>query len=638
MPTRSRSHILEEQSIRRFVDTLPAAWVYRSKSPDYGIDGEVEIYNGDGSATGLTFNVQLRGTDNAARSDTVRLKVDQLNYFLSFDVPTVVARYNSSSASFFWQWAPNIASRVNVRELQKSFIYRFNEGERWTDETPLEIRKTLEVRRQLSTYPPGMAVSLRIDLSAMPAADRYTLDRAIALAIADSHGAIIRANDTSEEVEAFVRLRPESLVIGIDTLTSVTVTMYDHGLEDYLASILYALVRLFRGQRLVRQSEALAMLLAKRSLRHHDSDLAFNACLALARDLPALVRLAVVNDLHKQNGIHYSALTLTIAQAPQDEGSRRMAMEAFFDASIDSARGVDPVSEAAAHYSIGNFYRARKHLLLAVYHYNRARKLRPAYLDTGYFLEELGGALFLAGHYKSSVRAYCGATLRIPDDPDLAFLLADALLLAGFVTAARSCFEEASVMCKLPRMNLESQLKIIICDYLIGTANAPIVPRRRAEANLALSPDGRDSAAHLEHISRAVDAMNPVARFNIGVTRAAEGNSNEALFHFLLCAITQPGDVEAWANAVICALPLDDEILLLRILSVAIHCMGTEAYDQLRRQLIAQSVSLDMLNALDELVMRFLEEYELPANDGFTLRMLDGDGYRSFKISGFGTA
>lgn len=43
MPTRARSHMLEEQSIRRFGDALPPEWVYRGKSPDYGIDGEVEI-------------------------------------------------------------------------------------------------------------------------------------------------------------------------------------------------------------------------------------------------------------------------------------------------------------------------------------------------------------------------------------------------------------------------------------------------------------------------------------------------------------------------------------------------------------------------------------------------------------------
>ena len=637
MPIRARSHILEEQSIRRFIDALPSGWVYRGKSPDYGIDGEVEVYNDDGSATGLTFHVQLRGTDNVAHADRVRLKVDQLNYFLSFDVPTAVVRYDSSNTSFKWQWAANIASRADIREKQKSFTYRFGEDERWNDATPAEIRRTLEVRRRLSAYPPSMAVPLRIDLSAIPPADRYPVDRAIARAIAGSSGALVRADSTPAQVEAFVRLEPDFLAVGIDTLTGVTFDLCDPTTDDYLVSILYALVRLFRRQRLIRQAEALAMLLVERGLAHHNDDLAFEACLALARDLPALVRLAIINNLHEQKSAHYSALALTIAKAPQDEGLRRVAMEAFFDASITIARAIDTANEAATYYSIGNFYRAQNDRALAVAHYNRARKLRPAYLETGYFLSELGGLVFLAGHYKASARAYWGAALKNTDDPNIVFLLADAMLLAGFVAAARSCFEHALTGCSVPNMLLEAELKIMICNNLIEEVGSVIVPRRRAEANRALHPDGLDTPTHLENLTREIDALNPLARFNLGITCSAEGDRHTALHHFLLCAIVQPQDIEAWANAVICTLSLGDEMLLLRIMSVAIHHMGTEAYDHLRGQLVAQSASPDMLAALDEVAMHLLEENERPCGDGFAIRLLDGDSYHSFTVSGRGT-
>lgn len=634
MPTRARSHILEEQSIRRFVDALPSGWVYRGKSPDYGIDGEVEIYNDDGSATGLTFHVQLRGTDNVARADRVRLKVDQLNYFLSFDVPTAMVRYDSSNASFNWQWAANIASRSDIREKQKSFTYRFGENERWNDTTPVEIRRTLEVRRRLSTYPPSMAIPLRIDLSAIPPKDRYPVDRAIARAIAGSSGALVRADSKPAVVEAFVRPEPAFLAVGIDTLTGVTFDLCDPTADDYLVSTLYALVRLFSRQRLIRQAEALAMFLVERQLAHHNDDLAFEACSALARDLPALVQLAIINDLHEQKGPHYGALALTIVKAPQDEGLRRVAMEAFFDASITAARAVDLASEAATHYSIGNFYRARNDRALAVTHYNRARKLRPAYLETGYFLSELGGLLFLAGHYEASARAYWGAALKNADVPHIIFLLADALLLAGFVAAARSCFERVLAECSTPRMSLEAELKIMICDNLIEEIGSVMVPRRRAEAGRSLHPDGYDTSADLESLSREVDALNPLARFNLGVTRSAEGDRHSALHHFLLCAIVQPQDIEAWANAVICTLSLGDEALLLRVMSVAIHHMGTEVYDHLREQLVAQSASPDMLTALDEVAMHLLEENERPVGDGFAIRLLDGDSYHSFTVLG----
>lgn len=634
MPTRARSHILEEQSIRRFVDALPTGWVYRSKSPDYGIDGEVEIYNNDGSATGLTFHVQLRGTDNAGNADRVRLKVDQLNYWLSFDVPTCVVRYESSDASFNWQWAANIASRTDIREKQKSFTYRFGENERWVETTPEEIRRTLEVRRRLSGYPPSMAMPLRVDLSAIPAADRYTIDRAIARAIVDSRGALVRAESTPADVEAFVRLEPAFLAVGIDTLTGVTFDLREPTPEDYLVSVLYALVRIFRRQRLSRHAEALAMLLIERGLAHNNDDLALEACLALARDLRALVRLAMINQLHEQQGTHHSVLWLTIAKVPQDEESRRIATDAFFTASIAAARAVDPANEAAVHYSIGNFYRSRNQMALAIAHYNRARKLRPAYSETAYFLSELAGLLFVSGRYGAAARAYWGAAIKTPDDPSLVFLLADALLLAGFVGPARAGFEQALARCSTSRILLEAELKIIICNHLMKASGLMIVPRRRGEANLALRLDGWDAPVLLESLSRDVDAINPLARFNLGVARAANGDQKSALHHFLLCAIAQPQDVEAWANAIICTLSFDDNMLLLRIMSVAIHHMGTEAYDHLRRQLVAQSALPDKLTALDEVAMRLLEENERPGDDAFTLRMLDGDSYHSFTVTG----
>jgi tetratricopeptide (TPR) repeat protein len=637
MPTRARSHILEEQSIRRFNDALPPGWVYREKAPDYGIDGEVEIFNADGSSTGLSFNVQLRATDDAARADRVRLEVDELDYYRSLDVPTAVVRYGSPEGSLFWQWASNIASRVEIAEDQKTVTYRFGEGERWIEGTPAAIRRTLEVRRRLVNFPPSMAVPLRVDLSAIPVADRYPVDRAIARAIADSRGALVRAGSTPADVEAFARLEPAFLAVGIDTLTGVTFDLQDPTFDDYLASILYALVRIFRRQHLLRQAEALASLVAERGLAHHSQDLAFDACIALARDLPALVRLAVVNGLHDQGPMH-ALIALTIAKAPQDAETRRAAMDAFFSASLAAAREVEPASEAAAHYSIGNFYRHQRGLARAAHHYNRARRLRPAYLQAGYFLRELAGVLFLAGHYRLAQRFYREAFRLDPDDPDLVFLLGDALLFSGAVAEARACFEATLARCAAPRLLREAELKIMVCDDLIAATGSDTVPRQRAEASSTMRPDGLDSVEHLEHLLRDVDAFHPLARFNLGIARAREGNRAAALHHFLTCAFIQPHDIASWANAAICALGLGEEALLLRIMSTAIHHMGADAYDLFRADIAAQGMALESLALLDEMAMQLLEESERPGDDGFTLRMLDGDGYQAMAIVGLGEA
>ena len=637
MPTRARSHILDEQSIRRFGDALPSGWVYRHKSPDYGIDGEVEIFNADGSSTGLSFNVQLRGTDDAARAERVRIEVDELNYYRSLDVPTAVVRYGSPVGSLFWQWASNIISRVEIVEGQKTVTYRFDEVERWAEATPAAIRRTLEVRRRLANFPPSIPMPLRVNLSAIPTAERYPVDRAISRAIADSHGALVRAGSTPADVEAFARLEPKFLEVGIDTLTGVTFDLQDPTTDDYLASILYALVRLFRRQRLLRQAEALASLLAERELAHHNQDLAFDACMALARNLPVLVRLALVNNLHDHVPMH-PLIALTIAKAPQDDESRRAATKAFFDASLASAREVAPASEAAVHYSIGNFYRHQRDCALSAYHYNRARHLRPAYLQAGYFLSELAGVIFLSGHYVLAQHFYREATRLDPNNPELFFLFGDALMLSGALAEARTCFQTTLSQCAVPRLLREAELKKIVCDHLILTTGSDTVPRRRAEASPTLRPDGRDSAESLEHLLREVDAFHPLARFNLGITRAHEGNQIAALHHFLVCAFIQPQDIAAWANAAICALGLGNQALLLLILSTAIHQMGADAYNHFRADIEAQGIASESLALLDEVAMQFLEESECPGDNGFTLRLLDGDGYQTMTIVGLGEA
>ncbi len=60
---RPRSHQLEDESWKALSSCIPNQWVLRKPQPDYGIDGEVDIFGELGSPTGPLFFVQLKGTD-----------------------------------------------------------------------------------------------------------------------------------------------------------------------------------------------------------------------------------------------------------------------------------------------------------------------------------------------------------------------------------------------------------------------------------------------------------------------------------------------------------------------------------------------------------------------------------------------
>jgi hypothetical protein len=77
MPLRHPTHRLEDASRRQFESVLPDAWVVRPKYPDYGVDLEIEIFNEDGTHTGLICNVQVRATDVPEKAQKVSIEVEQ---------------------------------------------------------------------------------------------------------------------------------------------------------------------------------------------------------------------------------------------------------------------------------------------------------------------------------------------------------------------------------------------------------------------------------------------------------------------------------------------------------------------------------------------------------------------------------
>lgn len=72
---------------------------------DYGVDDLVEVFDSDGSATGLQFFVQSRGTDKAlGKGLSTRIKTAQQNYFRSLELPVLIARYHAPSQKTYAKW------------------------------------------------------------------------------------------------------------------------------------------------------------------------------------------------------------------------------------------------------------------------------------------------------------------------------------------------------------------------------------------------------------------------------------------------------------------------------------------------------------------------------------------------------
>lgn len=106
MPGRPREHELDDLAEIAFRRAIPIGWVWRpTDRHDYGVDGTVEIFE-DGEATGLLFNVQLKGTDDEdgdGRS-SARVRVSHGAYWNRLHLPTLIVRHHAGSDHLYVRW------------------------------------------------------------------------------------------------------------------------------------------------------------------------------------------------------------------------------------------------------------------------------------------------------------------------------------------------------------------------------------------------------------------------------------------------------------------------------------------------------------------------------------------------------
>lgn len=100
IPKRPPSHVIGNlaEAMVEYAFTAKG-WVYRrlEKDKDYGIDGEVEIFESDGSATGVLFKVQVKGSENHSRNPKIKQSTE--NYLSISPLPVFLLSVNVTTGS-----------------------------------------------------------------------------------------------------------------------------------------------------------------------------------------------------------------------------------------------------------------------------------------------------------------------------------------------------------------------------------------------------------------------------------------------------------------------------------------------------------------------------------------------------------
>ncbi len=591
MPQRHKAHQLESISKVDFQKCLPASWVVRWKTDDYGIDGEIEIFDETGKDTGLIFLVQLKATSSSRKKEVQKLimKVETIKYYQKLDLPVMIVKYNKKEEFFYFKWA----HKVDTYAKKKYITIHFDE-EKLTDE---EIKKTpdyLIMLRNLKTnitLPVSVALIEKEDniwgvpLGSFMPEFRMQLENYSDLLIYEKH---------SEKAFLNVYFDKKSLVVSLLHVHHVSL---DNIKIDDIKNIERFSNHLLLGFALtlaqVGNFECVARILLHQNLKNKDSEyihiqilsncmlelLSTSRCNEIVDKICQL--LDVVNDEV------FEIFTIGVMALSSLDAEK---IEHVFKKLIDKYTKLNNKSQVGClYYNLGNLNARKYNYRQACFYFFNAKKYEKEYLNRAYFYEEIASSLFLLGKYNFAAKNYKMAIDKGASKKTLP-KYADALMCSGHYQMAYDIFSDYfNSACINDTSNAEWFLKKITLGKVIAITRIKEQSRQPKKAkNMAYAKSPQESfSAEKFKSAITLDALCCIAWFNNGIFESKEKNFETATFSFLLCALIENGDIEAWVNATISAFNIDN-ILFFRILTLAHAFHQDKFHIALNKELTSQ--------------------------------------------------
>jgi tetratricopeptide (TPR) repeat protein len=446
LPKRASAHVLSGQSTKALQDALPAEWTVEARQHDYGVDFEVEIFEG-GTTTGLLFSVQLKSTQAVAKKPSVRVRRATGNYWSSLDRPVLVVMFDAPTGRLLWQWWHRY-DPYGTDTATATFSLKFPPGNVWdSTTTPDEIAR--EVRAWRAWASPDRHLPISVVLDRQAEVDPVIYGRVAASLrrrLSRLEGVLdLRATPAGDLVLSVEVGRDES-VIWLSGGPSATLhhgeldLASDESVEQFTADLALLIASRLSLLRLDRHAGVLAARAAVESSAIWHGDFLHvttwmileGGLLAEAIDLTAFIVGGAPRDVSNA-----ATIALMSWARAGDAGRRRRVADAL--ASWPGDQEGDPERAAEFSYNAAQLIR-RDDRGEALRLFDRAGDLDARYRARGYWWAERAGLLFLEGLYDDAVRAYEEAVAR--GERDARPLLADALLWARRFDDAAHLFDE----------------------------------------------------------------------------------------------------------------------------------------------------------------------------------------------------
>lgn len=637
LPRRTRTHILEDLSVRKFQSLLPEQWIYRIPSHDYGIDGEVEVIDSDGYTTGKKFLVQLKATDeeNEPKALKLRMKISSLNYFNQLKVPILIVRYLAKSDTIYTRWLHSLNPNDDTK-AEKSFCMLFQEKDKWDEVSADKILNDVEayhsIKQQLLQKP--FLVSVRIDSTA--SLSKYTAKFATKLIGSSKQSrcpfSFSLVSSLDEKTTSFIEIFDEEFYINLAGVGSLIAHFQPPNdvtdLDCLLSDIYVALAFILQNLSHTKEAEGLYDTHLNSSRFKEKEQIFFSYIytkIQLNNILDAIKFIVEMEEKTNNKGDGFNlaqfGLSLVISQTPKEH------MESIISAYnklIETAD--DPLVLATYYYNIGNCLRGNDYNREAIKHYLKAAKMNSDYKLRPYWKRELAGLFFMIGKYRTSSKLYA-QSIQDENTPENNVLYADSLMLAGYYKKALEILEENAS--QLNVRNSEWCLKSTCLQYLIS--------KYGVEEQTKQGEAGRDfieksSEKEILSFIKTKNALCPDSQFFIGTKLIEREEFEEACYCFLVSAFSDERYKPAWLHAMGCAFNANLMGLFSFILETASRKWGIEIISEFFDQFPSDGDS--KLNELALGLIQYCEEYISTFEDEqFEVRLGDSESSNSIILN-----
>lgn len=630
MPKRPREHQLEDLSLNAFNDVIPNNWLFRPKPKDYGIDGEVEIFDNEDNATGLVFLVQLKAKESLDdKEPTYDLEIDKIKYYQSLDLPVLIVRYYHKEGKIFFKWSHEI-DLYYAKDGAKTMRVKFSHESLWSNttheliESKLVKIRTVKDRQFKFPIPCRIEVQDKIIKNLRSSILRLKLKDEI-----NQNNRWIKVNDNATDLELTITISSQDLTVSLEgfygcTSHSIHKFNEDEFIEKCGQYVLlnFALIMINIGHAEVGANILMDDYVLDTYLQQGDRVVATFSKVIKSSKGSYFIKKLMDSEIVKQDSDFralINALMLSESEISNEE------KEMFLIRELDKAiSDEDQVLIGLSYYNLGSYYSSINLTRKASFCLLKARKFEKSYLTREYYYLDLGGALFRSGKYLPASNMYRKA-LKIKEEPQTGLLLADALLHSGLFKESLFLFNKYLLLQENP--DPEWLLKSI-CLKQLEKRNIHSKIRRVNQAKGFFNALKPEQFGDIDNISKLIelDFLQGNAWFNYGRYHAKKGLHKDAFIGFLLCSLIHQRDTESWVNTIISFINSNIDIEFLPLIIVTAYRFSRDEFlaslfVAIYKNISDEDVAEELISEIEDIL-----KDEQSENKGHTIRFYEDNG------------